>query len=310
MTPFDGRRRLAPLRAPRPHDQLGRRAGPGAARPALRMGGLRRARDHRPLGADGRAARPGSCSSSLDRAERPVRRPASTTRTCSALGVEADPVDPRERVRAARRRSWTGSRRTAASRTSRTPTGAACAPSSGRPARGCVGIEVWNAGCELELGRGDVVAALGRGARARAPAATRSRPTTRTTPATTAASPGRWVRAAERTQAAVLDALRSGAFYGSTGPEIDARRGDRRRGHGALQPGRERRRSTPGRRRGARANAGRLGYPHNAEILERDTAGLITAVPARAPLGRARTAASRSPTPSGGRAWTNPLWIA
>src|SRR5437870_5196771 len=63
-----------------------------------------------------------------------------------------------------------------------------------------------------------------------------------------------------------------------------------------------------GRRRGARANAGRLGYPHRAEILERDADGLITAVrlerPRDTPYGRLEVADTR-----GRRAWTNPLWI-
>ena len=62
-----------------------------------------------------------------------------------------------------------------------------------------------------------------------------------------------------------------------------------------------------GRRRGARANAGRLGYPLGAHVLERDAAGLITACrlerPARTPYGRLEVADA-----AGRRAWTNPLW--
>jgi hypothetical protein len=64
-----------------------------------------------------------------------------------------------------------------------------------------------------------------------------------------------------------------------------------------------------GRRRGARANAGRLGYPNKAQILERDDAGLITAVrlerPFSQPYGRVEVADA-----SGNHAWTNALWIA
>jgi hypothetical protein len=56
-------------------------------------------------------------------------------------------------------------------------------------------------------------------------------------------------------------------------------------------------------------NAGRLGYPKNAEVLERDEAGLITAArlerPFREPYGRIEIAAA-----DGTKAWTNPLWIA
>jgi hypothetical protein len=61
------------------------------------------------------------------------------------------------------------------------------------------------------------------------------------------------------------------------------------------------------RHRGARANAGRLGYPNGATILERDAAGLITACrleePPLAPYGRIEVADT-----AGRRAWTNPLW--
>ena len=59
--------------------------------------------------------------------------------------------------------------------------------------------------------------------------------------------------------------------------------------------------------RGARANAGRLGYPNASTILERDSDGLITACrlekPTLAPYGRLEVADAH-----GRRAWTNPLW--
>jgi hypothetical protein len=117
-----------------------------------------------------------------------------------------------------------------------------------------------------------------------------------------------WVRARERTQAAVLDALRTGSFYGSTGPRIDAVE---------VTDGDVTVRCSPsasitlytGRRRGARVNAGRLGVPHNARVLERTDDGLITAVqlerPFRQPYGRIEVADA-----NGNRAWTNPLWTA
>ena len=59
--------------------------------------------------------------------------------------------------------------------------------------------------------------------------------------------------------------------------------------------------------RGSRANAGRLGYPNRAEVLERTDDGLITPSGSSARSAR-RTAGSRSSTPPVGRAWTNPLW--
>ena len=106
----------------------------------------------------------------------------------------------------------------------------------------------------------------------------------------------------------MLDALREGAFYGSTGPRIDAVE---------VTDGDVTVRCSPaasitlytGRRRGARVNAGRLGFPHNARVLEQTDDGLITAVqlerPFRQPYGRIEVADR-----NGNRAWTNPLWIA
>jgi len=170
---------------------------------------------------------------------------------------------------------------------------------------GLAGIEVWNTGCELELGRGDSSLhwdeALERGLAVTALATDDSHH-----PGFDSGFAWTWVRAAERTQEAVLAALRSGMFYGSTGPEILAV---------GVTDGDVVVRCSParsvtlytGRRRGGRANAGRLGYPHNAEILERSVDGLITAVrlerPFRQPYGRIEVADRH-----GNRAWTNALW--
>jgi hypothetical protein len=172
---------------------------------------------------------------------------------------------------------------------------------------GLAGIEVWNAGCELEIGRGDSSLhwdeALERGRRLFALATDDSHH-----PGFDSGFAWTWVRAAERSQDAVLEALRTGAFYGSTGPEI----------HGLeLDESHVTVRCSPAasvtlvssRYRGARANAGRLGYPKDSQILERDSAGLITAVrlerPHGTPYGRLEVADS-----AGNRAWTNPLWTA
>jgi hypothetical protein len=172
---------------------------------------------------------------------------------------------------------------------------------------GLLGIEVWNAGCELELGRGDASLqwdeTLERGRLFYALATDDSHH-----PGYDSGFAWTWVRAAEKTQAAVLHALRTGSFYGSTGPRIDAVE---------VTDGEVTVRCSPaasvtlftGRSRGARVNAGRLGYPKNAEVLERDEAGLITAArlerPFRQPYGRVEIAAA-----NGTKAWTNPLWIA
>ena len=172
---------------------------------------------------------------------------------------------------------------------------------------GLVGIEVWNAGCELEVGRGDSSLhwdeALERGRRLLALATDDSHH-----PGYDSGFAWTMVRVAERSQEAVLEALRAGAFYGSTGPEID----NVELGDDAVTV-----RCSPaasvtllsGRQRGSRANAGRLGYPNGCEILERDGSGLITACrldrPWRTPYGRVEVADA-----SGRRAWTNPLWTA
>jgi hypothetical protein len=170
---------------------------------------------------------------------------------------------------------------------------------------GLAGIEVWNTGCELEVGRGDASLhwdeALERGRRFTALATDDSHH-----PKHDSGIAWTWVRAREKTRAAVLDALREGAFYSSTGPRIDSVE---------LKEGDVTVRCSPaasvtlytGRRRGARANA-TIGYPDNVKILERNDAGLITAArlerPFRQPYGRVEVAA-----PDGTKAWTNPLWI-
>jgi len=145
-----------------------------------------------------------------------------------------------------------------------------------------VGLEVWNTGCELEVGRGDASIhwdeALERGRLLYGLATDDSHH-----PGFDSGVAWTWVRASERSAEAVLDALRAGAFYGSTGPRID---------DVELTDGHVTVRCSPaqsitlytGRRRGARANAS-VEYPRNVEILERDAAGLITAATSMRPYG-------------------------
>jgi hypothetical protein len=170
---------------------------------------------------------------------------------------------------------------------------------------GLVGIEVWNAGCELEIGRGDSTLhwdeALERGRRLFGLATDDSHH-----PGYDSGFAWTMVRAPEKSREAVLDALRQGSFYSSTGPVIH---------HVGMDDAAVTVRCSPvasvtlvsSRYRGARANAGRLGYPNNSTILERDSAGLITSVrlelPHGTPYGRLEIADS-----AGNRAWTNPLW--
>jgi hypothetical protein len=171
---------------------------------------------------------------------------------------------------------------------------------------GLLGLEVWNSGCELEVGRGDSSIhwdeALERGRLWYALTTDDSHH-----PGYDSGFAWTWVRAAEKTQEAVLDALRTGTFYGSTGPTI----------HGVeVTDGEVIVRCSPaaavtlytGRARGSRANAGRLGYPNGATVVERTDDGLITHIrlerPWRKPYGRVEVLDA-----AGHRAWTNPLWI-
>jgi hypothetical protein len=170
---------------------------------------------------------------------------------------------------------------------------------------GVAGIEVFNAGCELEVGRGlssvhwDEV--LGRGGACFGIAADDSHH-----PGFDSDLAWVWLRCAERTRPAVLEALATGSFYSSAGPVI---RGVEV-GEGAVEV-----ECSPCRRvtlvtgpgRGAAVNAGRLGYRYKAEVLARADDGAVTAarltIPPRAPYGRVEVQDAH-----GHRAWTNPLW--
>ena len=167
------------------------------------------------------------------------------------------------------------------------------------------GIEVWNAGCELEVGRGlscvhwDELLESGRLCPAIA--------------ADDSHHPGfdsdlarTWVRAAERTPAAVLAALAEGAFYSSAGPLLHDVRRD---GDDAFLV-----RCSPcrqvtlvsGKSIGAAVNAGRLGYRHAGEVLEEDAAGLVVAARLVVPPA-ARHVRVEVTNTAGGKAWANPV---
>jgi hypothetical protein len=168
------------------------------------------------------------------------------------------------------------------------------------------GIEVYNAGCELEVGRGlstvhwDELAEGGRLCPALATDDSHH-------PGFDSDLAWTWVRAAERAPQAVLDALRTGAFYGSTGPTI----GDVRRVGDAIEVVCSPCRSVTlvsGKTLGAAVHAGRLGYLHGGAILERDAAGLVVGarldIPPAALHVRVEVADAQ-----GGKAWTNPLAV-
>ena len=165
------------------------------------------------------------------------------------------------------------------------------------------GIEVYNAGCELEIGRGlsavhwDELLGAGRPCFALATDDSHH-------PGFDSDLAWTWVRS-EPTAAGVLDALRTGCFYGTTGPRITSVS----TGGGAVEVQCDPCQSVTvvfGVSSGAAVHAGRLGYRYGGEILATTTDGLITAarlsLPETAPYARVEVTDAR-----GKRAWTNPV---
>ena len=168
---------------------------------------------------------------------------------------------------------------------------------------GVAGIEVFNAGCELETGRGVATVhwddLLERGARCFAIAADDSHHGDLDSRFAWV-----WARVGKRSVDAVLEALATGSFYSSTGPEIHEVRVD----DGAVEVC-----CTPcqrvtlcsRRQRGSSVSFGPAGYKHRGEILaESDgiTAARLT-IPPHVPYTRVEVVDEH-----GRRAWTNPLW--
>jgi len=169
---------------------------------------------------------------------------------------------------------------------------------------GLAGLEVFNAGCELEVGRGQAGIhwdeALEAGADLLAIATDDSH------------HPGRdsghawvWARCAERTPAAVLAALESGSFYSSSGPAIEELEVEGDDLVLRCSPARSVTLVT-GRTKGARVNAGEGAYIYSGEVLE-TADGLVTRVRLTRPRGTSHGRIEVE-DPSGRRAWTNPLW--
>lgn len=169
-----------------------------------------------------------------------------------------------------------------------------------------VGIEVYNAGCELEVGRGlssvhwDELAEQGRLCPAIATDDSHH-------PGFDSGHAWTWVRARERTPEEVLAALASGCFYGSSGPLLHevARDGD------AVEVRCSPCRSVTlvsGKSIGSAVNAGRLGYVYAGRVLETDDAGLIVAARLDLPPA-ARHARVEVTDVSGRRAWANPFAV-
>jgi hypothetical protein len=165
------------------------------------------------------------------------------------------------------------------------------------------GIEVFNAGCELECSRGlagdywDDLLALGRPVFGLATDDSHM-------PGFDSGHAWTYVRAKERSATAVLDALRDGDFYASHGPEII----------GLEVNGDVTVTTSPcasvaliaGPHDGGRVNAGRLGLRYHGEILDRSADGGIVRTRLERPRkgGWARLEITDE---AGRRAWTNPL---
>jgi hypothetical protein len=171
----------------------------------------------------------------------------------------------------------------------------------------CVtGIEVFNAGCELEVGRGlssvhwDELLEAGRLCPALA--------------ADDSHHPGfdsdlawTWVRIGERTAAAVLDALKGGAFYASAGPLLHGVRRDGDAVEVLCSPCRAVT-LVSGKSIGAAVNAGRLGYRHGGEVLGEDDAGLVVGARLTVPPA-ARHVRVEVTDAAGRKAWANPIAV-
>jgi hypothetical protein len=166
------------------------------------------------------------------------------------------------------------------------------------------GIEVYNGGCELEIGRGLSAVhwdeLLQAGTRCLALATDDSHH-----PGFDSDLAWTWVRA-EPTREAVLEALRSGSFYASSGPRITSVSLEAHAVEVQCDPCRS---VTVvfGVSSGASVHAGRLGYRYGGTILARNSGGLVTAarlnLPEAPPYVRVEIMDA-----DGRRAWTNPLW--
>jgi len=168
------------------------------------------------------------------------------------------------------------------------------------------GIEVYNAGCELEIGRGlsavhwDELLEAGHLCPAIATDDSHH-------PGYDSDLAWTWVKAPERSLTAALSALASGSYYSSTGPRID---------DVCLEGETVEVRCSPcrsvtlvsGRATGAAVNVGRLGYRHAGQELECDQNGLVVHARLDVPPS-ARHVRIEVIDAAGRKAWANPLGI-
>jgi hypothetical protein len=221
-----------------------------------------------------------------------------------AFGIDDDPLEfVRTRPDLAAAAAWVGEHGGVAYLAHPYWTGA---PASGLSlCEGVAGLEVYNAGCELEVGRGLSTVhwddLLERGGRYFGIAADDSHHASFDSNFAWV-----WARVPERSQAAVLGALASGCFYSSTGPLVH----DLRVEDGSVEV-----RCSPcrrvtlctGPRRGSSVSAGRFGYRYAGEILSEAGDVEITHARLERPAG-SRYVRLELVDSYGRKAWTNPLW--
>jgi len=221
-----------------------------------------------------------------------------------AFGIGEDPLEfVRTRPDLAAASAWVGEHGGVAYLAHPYWTGA---PASGLSlCDGVAGLEVYNAGCELEVGRGLSTVhwddLLERGGRYLGIASDDSHHAD-----FDSGFAWVWARVAERSQGAVLDALANGSFYSSTGPLVHDLRVEDGSVEVLCSPC-QRVTLCTGRRRGSSVSAGRFGYRYAGEILSEADEEEITRArlewPAGALYGRLELVDSH-----GRKAWTNPLW--
>ena len=166
------------------------------------------------------------------------------------------------------------------------------------------GIEVYNAGCELEVGRGlsavhwDELLEAGRLCPAIATDDSHH-------PGFDSDLAWTWVHVPERSRESVLAALAGGTFYSSSGPLIL----DVRRDGDAFVVSCSPCRSVvlvSGKAMGAAVHVGRLGYRHHGRELECDGNGLVVQARLDIPPA-ARHVRIEVMDASGKKAWANPI---
>ena len=230
--------------------------------------------------------------------------PGDTDGHLLAFGIDEDPLEfVRTRPDLAAAAAWVGEHGGVAYLAHPYWTGA---PASGLSlCEGVAGLEVYNAGCELEVGRGLSTVhwdeLLERGGRYFGIAADDSHHAS-----FDSSFAWVWARVAERSLAAVLGALASGCFYSSTGPLVH----DLRVEDGSVEV-----RCSPcrritlctGPRRGSSVSAGRFGYRYAGDILSGANKEEITHARLERPVG-SRYVRLELVDSYGRKAWTNPLW--